>query len=140
MQWVSRFGLPDRAMSDNGNAFVANLFQDILKTFNIQVSFSPAYHAATNGAIERAHQTMKNSLKASLIDMGNTHRDEWMRALPWVLLGKRVQYQPHLDASSAQLVLAKAPKIPGQLLGEPGPPLNTAQTRAVKHKACFVKQ
>ena len=26
MQWISRFGLPDRAISDNGNAFVANLF------------------------------------------------------------------------------------------------------------------
>ena len=34
MQWVSRFGLPERAISDNGNDFVANLFQDILKTFN----------------------------------------------------------------------------------------------------------
>ena len=63
--------------------------------------------------------------------MGNSHRDQWMSALPWVLLGKRVQYQPHLDASSAQLVLAMSPRIPGQLLGEPGPPLNTAQTRAL---------
>ena len=52
-----------------------------------------------------------------------------MTALPWVLLGKRVQYQPHLDTSASQLVLGKAVKIPGQLLGQPGPPLNTAQTR-----------
>ena len=131
MQWVSRFGLPDRVVSDNGNAFIANLFQDVMKTFNIPVSFTPVYHAQTNGAIERSHQTLKNSLKASLVDMGDTHRENWQRALPWVLLGKRVQYQPHLDASSAQLVLATTPRIPGQLLGEAGPPLNTAQTRAL---------
>ena len=131
MDYVSRFGLPDRVFSDNGNAFVANLFQDMMKTFNIQVNFSPAYHAATNGAIERAHQTLKNGLKAALVDMGNQHRDQWHQALPWVLLGKRVQYQPHLDASSAQLVLGKSPTIPGQVLGDPGPPLNTTQIRAL---------
>ena len=59
LQWVSRFGLPAAAFSDNGNAFVANLFQDLLKTFNIKVAFSPAYHPATNGMIERKHQDIK---------------------------------------------------------------------------------
>ena len=63
--------------------------------------------------------------------MGNVHRDKWYQALPWVMLGKRVQYQPHLDASSSQLVLGKSVKIPGMLVGEPGPPLNSAQTRAL---------
>ena len=131
MQWVSRFGVCDRAVSDNGNAFIARLFQDIMKTFSIEVTFTPAYHAATNGAIERQHQTMKNALKAALIDMGDVHREQWTRALPWVLLGKRVQYQPFLDSSSAQLVLGKSPKLPGQLLRDPGPPLNTVETRAL---------
>ena len=119
--WVSRYGLPATAFSDNGNAFLSNLFQDLLKTFNIEVKFSPAYYAANNGAIERKHQDLKNSLKASLVDMGNKHRDQWMRALPWVLLGKRVAFQPHLDASSAQMVLGMSPTIPGQLMGHPGP-------------------
>ena len=40
-------------------------------------------------------------------------------------------YQPHLDASSAQLVLGMSPKIPGQLLGHPGPPLNTIQLKGL---------
>ena len=131
LQWISRFGICDRAVSDNGNAFVSRLFQDVMKNFGVEVTFTPAYHAATNGAIERQHQTMKNALKAALVDMGNDHRDQWTKALPWVLLGKRVQYQPFLDSSSAQLVLGKSPKLPGQLLGEPGPPLNTVETRAL---------
>ena len=126
LQWISRFGVCDRAISDNGNAFIARVFQDIMKNFNIEVTFTPAYHAATNGAIERQHQTIKNSLKAAL-----NHKDQWTRALPWVLLGKRVQYQPFLDASSSQLVLGKNIKMPGQLLKEPGPPLNTVETRAL---------
>ena len=73
LQYVSRFGLPSVACSDNGNAFISNLFQDILKNFGVQVKFTPAYHAATNGAIERKHQDLKNALKAVLVQMGNDH-------------------------------------------------------------------
>ena len=63
--------------------------------------------------------------------MGSEHGDQWVRALPWVLLGKRVQVQPDLDASAASLVFGKSIEIPGQLLGHPGPPLSNLQTRAL---------
>ena len=131
LQWTSRFGVPHVAVSDNGNSFVSNLYRDIMKTFNITVRFTPAYHAATNGAIEKRHQTIKNSLKASLVDMGNSHGDKWMTALPWVLLGKRIAVQPDLDISAAQLVFAKSLAVPGSLLGHPGAPLTNLQTKSL---------
>ena len=130
VQWTSRYGLCQAAFSDNGNAFVSNLFKGLLDSFNVEVKFSPAYHAATNGLIERKHQDLKNSLKAALVELGNSERDKWMDSLPWVMLGRRVAFQPNLCASSAQLVLGMSPRIPGQLLGHPGPPLTNVQ---VKH-------
>ena len=102
-----------------------------MATFNIEVRFTPAYHAASNGAIEKRHQTIKNSLKAALIDMGNHHGNKWNKALPWVLLGKRVAVQPDLDASAASLVFGKSLELPGQLLGHPGPPLSNLETKAL---------
>ena len=63
--------------------------------------------------------------------MGNTHKDRWWWSLPWVMLSRRVAYQPSLDASSAQMVLNMSPVIPGQLVGDPGPPLNSVQLRAL---------
>ena len=102
-----------------------------MRTFNIEVKFTPAYHAATNGAIENRHKTIKNALKASLVDMGNKHGDKWMQALPWVLLGKRVAYQPDLDTSAAMLAFGRSPLLPGQLLGHPGPPLTNVQVKAL---------
>ena len=131
MEWVSRYGLPCVAVSDQGNALVANLFQGVLDHFGVKVRFSPVYHAATNGAVERKHQDIKNSLKAALVEMGNKERDQWFRALPWVMLGRRVSLQPNLDASAAQMVLNMSPRIPGQLLGHPGPPLGNQQVRAL---------
>ena len=131
MQWASRYGVPHVSISDNGNSFIANLYKDVMKTFNIEVHFTPAYHAATNGAIEKRHQTIKNSLKASLIDMGNAHGDKWMSALPWVLMGKRIAVQPDLDISAAQLVFGKSLSVPGGLLGHPGAPLSNLQTKSL---------
>ena len=63
--------------------------------------------------------------------MGNHHGNQWRRALPWVLLGKRVAFQPDLNASAALLAFGRSPLIPGQLLGEPGPPLNSLQVKAL---------
>ena len=131
MEFVSRFGTPAVAVSDNGNSFTSNLYKDIMKSFNIKVNFTPAYHPASNGAVERRHQTIKNSLKAALVDMNNAHQDKWMRALPWVLLGKRIQVQPDLDTSAASLVYGKQLSVPGQLLGVPGPPLSNIQTKSL---------
>ena len=131
IQYVSRFGLCKVAVSDNGNAFIANIFNDLMQNFGITVSFTPAYQPQSNGAVERKHQDIKNALKAALVDMGNVHKDKWMKALPWVLLGLRVKYQPNLEASAAQMVLGMTPRIPGTMCGVPGPPLNSTQLRAL---------
>ena len=61
--------------------------------------------------------------------MGHTHGKNWARALPWVLMAKRAQVQPDLDASASQLVFGKSIALPGQLLGHPGPPLTNLQTK-----------
>ena len=91
------------------------------------MSFAPPFHQATNGAVERAHQTIKNSLKASLLEMGDTYQTAWMSRLPFTLLGKRITYQPDIDASSAELVLGTGLTVPGALVGDPGPPLDKTQ-------------
>ena len=72
--------------------------------------------AAANGAVERQHQNLQNSLRLSLIQMGEVHKDQWLKALPWTLLGRRVAFQPQLDASSALMVFGKSVQVPGELL------------------------
>ena len=99
-----------------------------MKTFKVKVRFTPAHHAATKGAIEKRHQTIKNSLKASLVDMGNEHGDKWMSALPEVLLGKRIAVQPDLDIFA---VLAKSLSVPGNLFGHPRAPPTNLQTKTL---------
>ena len=125
--WVQRFGIPRRILTDNAQTFVGDLWRNLQQQLGVEVSFSPPFHQATNGAVERAHQTIKNSLKASLLEMGDTYQSRWMERLPFTLLGKRISYQPDLDTSSAELVLGTTVTVPGALVGDPGPPLNKSE-------------
>ena len=57
--------------------------------------------------------------------MGDQHGATWMDRLPWVMLGKRTAYQPALDCTASDMVYGGNPTIPGDLIGEPGPPLTS---------------
>ncbi|XP_059046825.1 uncharacterized protein K02A2.6-like [Achroia grisella] len=56
-------GLPEILVSDNGRAFTSDEFNSFLQRNGIKHKYSPPYHPATNGHIERAIQTFKNKLK-----------------------------------------------------------------------------
>ena len=117
--WAAIWGLPSKMTSDNGGSFSARLWQDMMKKLNIEVKYSASYRPESIGMLERQHQCLKNSLKAALIDMGEVHQERWYDFLPFVLLGRRVAYQPDLKASASELTFGKNVTIPGQLLSDP---------------------
>jgi len=63
----ARYGLPQQLVSDNGPQFVAEEFSLFLKLNGVKHIRCAPYHPASNGAVERMVQTMKQSLKAGLI-------------------------------------------------------------------------
>ena len=69
------------------------------------------------GHIERTHRDIKVGLKTNLLKMADKEGQYWTLALPWVLLGKRTQYQPELGASAAEMVYGQTLKVPGDLAG-----------------------
>ena len=115
--WVSRFGLPAKATTDNGNTFVSQIWAKLHETLGTIVTYTPLYHPASLGALERQHKDIKDSLKAVLNHLGDNFGNSWYSALPWVLLGKRAQFQPDLGTCPAELVFGQTPLVPGQLAG-----------------------
>ena len=81
------------------------------------MTYTPVYHPASLGGLERQHLDIKNSLKATLHHMGDRYGAAWHSVLPWVLLGKRAAFQPDLGTCPAELVLGQTPLIPGALAG-----------------------
>lgn len=60
---ISRFGLPDTIVTDNGPQFVSSEFKDFCKSNGIRHSTSSAYHPRSNGEAERFVKTFKNAMR-----------------------------------------------------------------------------
>ena len=93
-QFITIFGIPKIIQSDQGSNFSSNLFSKGLKQLNIKHSQASAYHAQSQGALERFHQTLKSLLRAYCTEM----QRDWEEGLPWLLLAAREVCEKVLDS------------------------------------------
>ena len=77
-------GVPAVVHSDNGPAFVANVFQNAMNHFDVKNTTTPVYNPKSN-SVERYHRTLKRKLTALIHEFD----DEWDEALPATLLAMR---------------------------------------------------
>jgi len=65
---LASYGLPEELVSDNGTQFVSDDFDMFLKRNGIKQTLIPPYHPSSNGAAERAVQTVKQALNKMWLD------------------------------------------------------------------------
>ena len=99
----------------------------------IKLNYTPLYSPQTNGLVERQNSTIKTSLKAALLQMGEDHKENWYDMLPWILLMKRTSYQKDLGASPSMLCYGSNPAVPGDLLRDPGAPMTSSEMEELKN-------
>ena len=63
LQVISRFGIPQILVSDNGPQFVSKEFELFCQQNGIIHKRSPPYHPASNGQVERLVQELKKALR-----------------------------------------------------------------------------
>lgn len=69
-----RHGPPLVIKSDNGSAFIADIFRDLLQSWDVVQLFSPARHPQYNGALERSNATLKTFTHQHAINQGHPFR------------------------------------------------------------------
>ena len=62
-KFFTLFGLRKSIQSDQGSSFMSGLFQQVMDELGIKQFKSSAYHAESQRALERFHQTLKNMIR-----------------------------------------------------------------------------
>ncbi|GJS42192.1 putative reverse transcriptase domain-containing protein [Tanacetum coccineum] len=77
---VTRHGVPVSIISDRDGRFTSLFWKALNKALGTRLDMSKAYHPETNGQSERTIQSLKDMLRACLLDFGKN----WDRHLPLV--------------------------------------------------------
>lgn len=95
------------------------------------------YHAQSQGALERFHQTLKSMLRAYVVELGR----DWEEGLPWLMLAAREVVQESTRFSPNELVFGHS--VCGPLaalydgLVESEPPKTLANyVNGFRHRLC----
>lgn len=107
-QFISIFGIPKVIQSDQGSNFTSKLFAEVLGQLKICHNVASAYHAQSQGSLERFHSTLKSLLRAYCVELGL----DWEEGLPWLMLAAREVNQESLGFSPNQLVFAHKVRSP----------------------------
>nr|GEW99708.1 putative reverse transcriptase domain-containing protein [Tanacetum cinerariifolium] len=88
---VTRHGTPVSIICDRYGRFSSNFWKTFQKALGTNLDISTAYHLETDGQSERTIQTLKDMLRACVIDF----RKKWVKHLPLV----KFSYNNSYDAS-----------------------------------------
>ena len=108
-EWISRFGVPEIAITDQGLQFQSDKFKEFCKNMGIESHRTTAYHPQSNGKVERWHRAMKNSIRAYSDNASRT----WAEDLPKILLSLRNCTRREDKPSAAQLTFGQTTRLPG---------------------------
>jgi transposase InsO family protein len=86
---MSRFGVPNRIITDNGTQFTSELFGDYCDDMGIKLCFASPAHPKSNGEVERANVEILKGLKTKTYNVLKKHGDSWLEELPAVLWANR---------------------------------------------------
>jgi transposase InsO family protein len=108
--WISHFGVPETITYDRGPQFTSNLWFQLWEMFNISHKQPTAYHPELNGAMERLHRCLKDTLSVCVAAA------TWSEELPFVLLGLRAQPREDTGLSPAEAVFGALIVLPNEFL------------------------
>ncbi|GJW17933.1 putative reverse transcriptase domain-containing protein [Tanacetum coccineum] len=85
---VSRHGMPISIISDHDSHFTSSSGQSLQHALGTQLDMSTTYHPETDGQSERTIQTLKDMLRACVIDFGTIQSTLWSKVQITCLLAE----------------------------------------------------
>ena len=96
-------------LTDRGTNFMSELFKNVCKIFNIKKYSTSAYRPESNGALERAHGTIKAYLRL----LGNSNNlADWEKLLPFAVFSYNTQIHSATGYSPYELIYGRKAQLP----------------------------
>nr|GEU75959.1 reverse transcriptase domain-containing protein [Tanacetum cinerariifolium] len=105
---ISRHGMPISIISDRGSHFTSRFWQSLQNALGTQLDISTAYHPETDGQSERTIQTLKDMLRARVIDFGKG----WEKHLPLVEFSYNNSYHASIKAAPFKALYGRKCRSP----------------------------
>ncbi|GJZ20731.1 putative reverse transcriptase domain-containing protein [Tanacetum coccineum] len=100
---VTRHGIPVSIIFDRDPRFTLNFWRACQKAMGTRLDMSMPYHQKTDGNSERTIQTLKDMLRACVIDFGNG----WERHLPLIKFSYNNSYHASIKAASFETLYSR---------------------------------
>ncbi|XP_016192792.1 uncharacterized protein K02A2.6-like [Arachis ipaensis] len=117
-QVITRFGIPEVVVSDNGTQFTDKKFAEFLFGLGIKQRFSSVEHSQTNSQVEAVNKVILLGLKKRL----DNKKGAWADELASVLWSYRTTEQSSTGETPFRLMYGVDAMVPVEI-GEPSPRL-----------------
>ena len=97
--------LPTLIITDKGSVFVSQIIHEVAEILGINLKHATTKHAQTIGVLERAHATIKTSLKMA----SGEYRKQWHKYLPIAILNYNTTYHSSIDCEPSRVFHGRVP-------------------------------
>ena len=98
--------LPTLIITDRGSIFVFQVIHEVAEILGINLKPATTEHAQTLGVLERAHATIKTSLKMA----SGEYRKQWHKYLPIAFLKYNTTYHSSIDCEPMRVFHGRVPQ------------------------------
>ncbi|GKE22839.1 putative reverse transcriptase domain-containing protein [Tanacetum coccineum] len=102
-EMVRRHGIPVSIICDRDPRFASNFWRSLQKALGTSLDMSIAYHSQTDGQSKRTIQTLKDMLRACVIDFGKG----WVNHLPLVEFSYNNSYHASIKAAPFEALYSR---------------------------------
>jgi transposase InsO family protein len=112
---TTRFGVPNRIITDNGTQFTAREFKEFCESSGIKIQYASVAHPQSNGQVERANGLIVQGIKARIFDRLKAYAGKWVKELPPVLWALRTTPNRTTQQTPYSLVYGSEVMLPSEI-------------------------
>ena len=118
-QWIARYGVPEKLVSDQGSEFTAEVFKELLGILKLKHVYTTVGHPESNGLVERANRSLLNYFRKYLEDC----RD-WNNILQFGVFAHNSAFHSSIKTTPFKMMFLNDPLLPHSFLDPPSPDYN----------------